>query len=145
MNGALYLVSERDVLCDRQVRKERRFLVNNLHSEALRGAWGKMGMRFALQNKLAFIGCINAGQDFYQGALAATVLSRQTVDFRPMNRETDVGEGAYPAKTLADPAHLDEVESGLRGGCFVLIGRTGHSRVSVVSRLAGRTNEFGRG
>ena len=44
-NRRLYLVSERDVLGYREVRKERQVLVNDLHPEALRGGRGQMGMR----------------------------------------------------------------------------------------------------
>jgi len=86
----LYVVSERDVLGYREVRKERQVLVNDLHPETLRGGRGQMGMRFALQNNLAFIRCMNTRQDLDQGALAAAILSRQAVDFGRTNRETDV-------------------------------------------------------
>lgn len=74
-----------------------------------------MRMCLALENDLTLIGHVNAGKDLDQGALAAPVLPGEAMDFRGVNGETYVGQGAHSAEALADSTHLDEIGRILRG------------------------------
>jgi hypothetical protein len=88
-----------------------------------------MRVRLSLQDDFSLVRIVNAGKNFDQGALAAAVLPSKTMYLAGTNREADIRQRANSAKTLADPAHLDELGCALLGSLLRIGGGGNHGRV----------------
>jgi hypothetical protein len=61
------------------------------------------GERLAVEDELAFVLLIDAGQHVEQASLAGAVGADQPVDLAVADREADIRERMHPAEALADP------------------------------------------
>ena len=83
---AAVLVADEDVLGDVQVGEEQRLLVDRRDAEALRLGGAADGHRLAVEQDLAAVGLVDAGDDLDQRRLAGAVLAEQRMDLARIER-----------------------------------------------------------
>ena len=106
--GAERLAAHEDVLGDRQVGEERRLLVDDRDARGL-GLRGRAEVdRLAVEQQLAAVAAVHAGDDLDQRRLAGAVLADEGVDRarraprgRPERRATTGAEGLRDVAQLA--------------------------------------------
>ena len=105
---ALDFAAQEDVFGDGQVGDLVELLVDGGDAGDLRLAGRGEVDRLALEDHLAGVALVDAGQDLHQGGLAGAVLADQGVDLALADVEVDVGERQHAGEALGDPTHLEE-------------------------------------
>ena len=106
--AAARLEPDRDVLGDRQVRKERRLLVNRGDSQLARTHRIKVADRPALDLDSSLVGQVGAGDHLDQRRFARAVFADQGVNFAGPQVERDPLQGLHAGKRLADSGQLQQ-------------------------------------
>ena len=148
-----------DVLPDRELREELLLLVDEAQAMVDRVLWIDREVRPAIDQELAGVGVVGAGEDLHQGGLPGAVLAHDDVDLAGDEVKVDPVEGADAGEALRDaanaqhgsgrgsPSHLDAAHatrpvdapscsSGLRR--WVLGRRSGSSARRRTSSAAKR-------
>ena len=94
------LERHRDVLGDGEVGKERRLLVDGRDAERAREAGIHLGDDAAVDDELAAIGGLGAGDDLDEGRLAGAVFTDEGVHLARTEVEGDALEGADAGERL---------------------------------------------
>ena len=102
------LEPDRDVLGDRQVRKERRLLVNRGDSQVACAHRIEVADRPALDLDRSLVGQMGAGDHLDQRRFARAVFADQGVDFSGPEVERDPLQGVHAGKRLADSGQLQQ-------------------------------------
>ncbi len=108
------LGAKRDVVHHAQVRRQRELLIDHRHPGVSRVARTTRGVRRSGQHHRAGIGRRRTGEHRHQRALAGAVLPDQRAHFARMHREVDTIERNGAAKRLANAAHFEPRNCGLR-------------------------------
>ena len=95
------LVAEKHVLGDRQLRRERQFLVDDDDADVLAVGDPAEPPLLALVDDLAFVRAvgIDAAEHLHQRRFAGAVLAADRVDFAFLDREIDVVQRVRPPGT----------------------------------------------
>ena len=105
---AARLVAEEDVLAHRQVRSERKFLVDDGDAIGPRGdRIAGCDRRAVDQDLAARIGRIGARENLHQGRFSRAVLAHQRVQFAGVNGKRDGLQRLHRVEGLADIAHFE--------------------------------------
>eukprot|EP01022_Parablepharisma_sp_SALTPOND_P020740 TRINITY_DN385_c0_g1_i13.p1 TRINITY_DN385_c0_g1~~TRINITY_DN385_c0_g1_i13.p1 ORF type:complete len:868 (-),score=317.47 TRINITY_DN385_c0_g1_i13:3732-6335(-) len=94
------------------VGRHRQFLVDQVDAGGAAGGGIAQGDRFSVQQDLAVVRRMDAGQHFHQRALAGAVLPHQRVDLAGADVEVHVRQRPCRAEGLADAAHLQYRSGG---------------------------------
>ena len=109
------LKTQCNVLRDREIRKERRLLINAGDAELVRGGRCELLHALATNVDLAAVRPMRAGDEFDERRFACAIFPEQRVDFSRLQIEGDTFQRAYGAESLADTCQLQE-GSGHGGG-----------------------------
>ena len=107
---------EHDVLLDAQVVAETQLLVDQPYPDGHRVTRTGEGQALAVQEHLARVRSMHAGQHPHQRALPRAVLTHEGKDLAPVQGQRDVLEGPNPAERLGDPPQLQQGSDGLATG-----------------------------
>jgi hypothetical protein len=121
------LVSQRHVLGDREVREQRRLLVDDRDAQRARLLGRQVGQLLAVERQRAGVGRVRAAQDADERRLAGAVLAHQGQHLGALHVERHVLQGAHAAERLAEPAHRQHGH----GGVCRMGGRRARSRVRL--------------
>jgi hypothetical protein len=105
---AALLPAEADVLGDRAVGHQVDFLVDGADAGSLRLLRRGEGRGPAVEDDLARILGVVAGQDLDQGRLAGAVLADEGVNLALFHHELRGAQGRDAGKALVDPVHAEE-------------------------------------
>lgn len=94
-----------DILGDRDVRDDLRFLGDDPDRRAVRFERRTQGHLGTVEQDAAFGGLVVPGEDLQQGRLACAVLSHQRGDLSGWEVEGDVSEGLHGAESFRDLLH----------------------------------------
>ena len=101
------LAAHEDVLGDRQVREQRRLLVDHRDAGRLgRGGRAEVDV-LAVEAEHAPVALVHAGDDLDQRRLAGAVLADQRVDRATVDRQAAGGQGHHGSEGLGDVAQLE--------------------------------------
>src|SRR5206468_1700079 len=106
------LAAEEDVFGGAEVRDQVEFLVDDVDAEVHRPLGGIDHDGLAVENNLAAVRLLGAGQDLHERRLAGAVLADEGVDLAGTHLEADAVERDDTRVALADPAHLEEGSGG---------------------------------
>ena len=101
------MVAEHDVLRDRERLDEAEVLVHHEDPRVERVAWRMELHRPAVEEDLAGVRPVQAGEDVRERALAGPVLAQQRMHLAGGGREVHLVVRKHSRKALDDPAHLD--------------------------------------
>ena len=101
------LDAEHDVLGDREDRDQHEVLVDHADAGADRVAGAAELDRLAVDEDLALVRPVEAGEDVHQGGLAGAVLAEQAEDLAGPDLQVHVGIGNDAAEPLGDAPELD--------------------------------------
>jgi hypothetical protein len=117
--GPARLAPDEDVLRDREVGHQVELLVDDADPELL-GVLGTVdGHPLPVEEELALVGRVDAGQQLHQRGLAGAVLADQRQHLAAAQVEVHVLERLDAGEALGDPAHLQQrvgVDSGAHAG-----------------------------
>ena len=94
------LAAHEDVLGDREVGKQRGFLVDDRDTRGPGGGGTRQDHRLSTDSQLAAVGLVDAGQDLDQGRLTGPVLAEQGMSLARIQHHRPVHEGFDGAETL---------------------------------------------
>ena len=115
------LAAEVHVLDDVEVVAEREILVDDLDPE-LGGVLRAVDRdRLAVEEDLAAVGRVDAGDALDQRRLAGTVVADERHHLAGAHLEVDVGERLHGAEVLRDPAELEQRRSVAGAGGAVAV------------------------
>ena len=98
----LRLAADEDVLRRGEVGHQVQFLMDDADAELL-GAARRIDLdRLAVEQDLAFVGLVDAGENFHQRRLAGAVLAHQRVHFAGAKLEPCIVQRPHARKRLAD-------------------------------------------
>ena len=100
-------VAEEDVLRDRQLGEKNEFLVDHMDAGVFRLLGRRPAARDAVEDDLAAIRRVGAGDGLDQCRLAGAVFAEQRVDFAGFRLEIHSVEGFDPRKRLGDAVKRD--------------------------------------
>ena len=106
--ASVRLEPDRDVLGDRQVRKERRLLVNRGDSQLARTHRIEVADRLALDLDCSLVGQMGAGDHLDQRRFARAVFADQGVDLAGPQVERNPLQGLHAGKRLADSVNSEQ-------------------------------------
>jgi len=109
-----HLLAEANILRNTEVRQQGEVLVDRLDAGGERLDWRQGGVHEPLNDDLAFVRRLCAGDDLDQGALAAAVLAEQMVDLPGLDRQAHAPEGMDAGEPLVQPAQFQERNGGGR-------------------------------
>ncbi len=106
------LAADEDVLRRRQVRHQVQFLVDDADAQFLRPPRrGNLG-RPAVEQDLALVARVDAGEYLHQRGFAGAVLAHQRMHLAGLQLEAGVVQRPHAGERLADAAHGDERRHG---------------------------------
>ena len=108
------LERERDVLGDRQVREQRRLLINGRDAQRARRCRAHRGHRLRRQQTGPRVGGHGARHHLDQRRLARAVLADERVDFSCVEIERHAGQRAHACVRLGDDARVEKRRTGHR-------------------------------
>ena len=101
-------MADEDVLGDVEVGKQQRLLIDRGDAQSLRLRGASDRDRLAVEQDLAAIGLMHAGDDLDERRLAGAVLAEQRVNFAGMKGERDILERLGGVEALGDAADLQD-------------------------------------
>ena len=104
---AARLAAEEEVARDIEIVAERQVLVDHLDAGGARIPRRREGRAPAVDQDLAAVGLLRAGEDLHQRRFAGAVVAEDAEHFAGMDGEVDGTEGGDGAVGLRDPANLD--------------------------------------
>ena len=103
------LAVDGQVFHDRQVGEDGQILVDDLYAQACGLRGGDVLYGLALEQHLALVAGVHAGDDLHQRGFAAPVFAGQAHDLAGPDREIDVVQGVDAAEALVNTGHLKQV------------------------------------
>ena len=97
----LRLAADEDVLRRRQVGHQVQLLMDYADAQLLRAARRADFDRLAIEQDLALVGLVDAGEDLHQRRLAGAVLAHQRMHFAGVQLQPDPVQRANARKRLA--------------------------------------------
>ena len=99
---------EGEVLGHRQAGEQREVLVDDLNAGGDGGARAEVGDGGAVDQKLAFVEVVDAGDDLDEGGFSGAVLAGKADDFGGEDLEVDAVERLHARKALCDGAEFNQ-------------------------------------
>ncbi len=104
------LVAQKHIFGDRELRRERKLLVDDDDADMLAVGDPVETALFALIEDLAFVGAerMDPAEHFHQRGFSSAVLAAKGVDLAFLNRKIDVPQGDDPRELFGDAPHFED-------------------------------------
>jgi len=123
--------AQQDVLFDRQMRRERQFLIDHRDAAIARVLGTARRVRLAVKTHRPGVWKVRAGQNLHQRALAGAVLADERVRLAGLHVEVDARQRDDRSEPFGDLAHVEAGHERSTRRIYLMNDRSGESSAFI--------------